>query len=109
MLSLGTHLRTRNGRQPWRSTIFFHPPLGERTLRSDFEGIRVEQSDGVTTFSIEAPPLNLLSRPIIKSLVAAFGEVAGDAATRCVILKGSGTRAFSAGAKLDSAKASEGG
>lgn len=83
--------------------------IGETTLRSNFEGVGVEQSDGVTTFTIEAPPLNLLSRPIIMSLIAAFGEAAGDAATRCIVLKGSGTRAFSAGAKLDSAKASEGG
>lgn len=78
-------------------------------MRSNFEGLHVEQSDGVTTFTIEAPPLNLLSRPIISSLIAAFNEAAGDVATRCIVLKGSGTRAFSAGAKLDSAKASEGG
>ena len=91
MLSLGCPLRARNGRLPPALDNQFPVPVGERTLRLDFEGIRVQQSDGVTTFSIEAPPLNLLSRPIIKSLVAAFGEVAGDTATRCVVLKGSGT------------------
>ena len=108
MLSLGRRPRSQWS-QPPALDNHFPVPMGERTLRLDFEGIRVEQSDGVTTFSIEAPPLNLLSRPIIKSLIAAFGEVAGDAETRCVVLRGSGTRAFSAGAKLDSAKASEGG
>jgi enoyl-CoA hydratase len=107
MLLLARRVCARKDRQALHN--HFSGPIGETTLRSDFEGIRVEQSDGVTTFTIGAPPLNLLSPPIIRSLVSAFDEATGDSATRCVVLRGSGTRAFSAGAKLDSAKASEGG
>lgn len=72
-------------------------------------GVTIGQSRGVATVTIDQPPLNLLSRETITALVAAFAELGADPATRCIVLRGAGTRAFSAGAKLDPAKASEGG
>ncbi|MFI4994396.1 MAG: enoyl-CoA hydratase/isomerase family protein [Hyphomicrobiales bacterium] len=66
-----------------------------------FEGITIDRRDWVATVTIEAPPLNLLSETTIGSLVAAFGELQRDSDTRCIVLRGAGARAFSAGAKLD--------
>jgi len=81
----------------------------ERSLRPELEGILVEHLDDVAQLTIDAPPLNLLSLPIISSLIAAFETSATHPRTRCIVLRGAGTRAFSAGAKLDPARASEGG
>jgi enoyl-CoA hydratase/carnithine racemase len=78
-------------------------------LPSDFEGLIVENSEGVTRLTIDGAPLNLLSHTIISSLVDAFKTFGGDPETKCILLRGSGERAFSAGAKLDPARASEGG
>jgi enoyl-CoA hydratase/carnithine racemase len=78
-------------------------------LHSKFDGIIVEQFEGVAKITIDAPPLNLLSHGTMTSLVSALKELDADPATRCILLTGAGTRAFSAGAKLDPAKASEGG
>ena len=78
-------------------------------MRSAYEGISVETSNGVSTITIDSPPLNLLSRETITSLVSAFEKLSRDPQTRCIVLRGAGTRAFSAGAKLDPARASEGG
>lgn len=78
-------------------------------VQSAYAGIVLEHSHGVTTVTIDAPPLNLLSREVIAALVAAFTDLGADSATRCIVLRGAGARAFSAGAKLDPARASEGG
>ncbi len=78
-------------------------------MRSKFEGLIVERLDGVTTLTIDSAPLNLLSQSTMSSLVVALEEIGSDPLTRCIVLRGAGARAFSAGAKLDPARASEGG
>ena len=81
----------------------------EEALQTGLQGIIVDESEGIATVTIDSPPLNLLSREAISSLIAAFGALAAAESTRCIVLRGQGTRAFSAGAKLDAARASEGG
>ena len=66
-----------------------------------FQTIRLDHSDRVSTLTINRPPLNTVSPRALDELLAAFGELARRGETRCVVLTGSGTRAFCAGANLD--------
>ena len=66
-----------------------------------FQTIRLDHSDRVSTITINRPPLNTVSPQALDELLAAFGELVRRAETRCVVLTGSGTRAFCAGANLD--------
>jgi enoyl-CoA hydratase/carnithine racemase len=66
-----------------------------------FQTIRLDHSDRVSTITINRPPLNTVSPQALDELLAAFGELVRREETRCVVLTGSGTRAFCAGANLD--------
>lgn len=58
-------------------------------------------ADGVATLAIrEAKSLNILSTPVIADLTSALGQLAGDASVRAMVLRGSGDRAFVAGADI---------
>lgn len=48
-----------------------------------------------------AGPLNVLSTPVIRSLTAQLGELAENDRLHCLVLRGSGTRAFVAGADIN--------
>ena len=63
--------------------------------------IRVEQDERVATVTMDRPEArNALSRALVTEFRAALAELAADAALRAVIVRGSGTRAFCAGADL---------
>jgi enoyl-CoA hydratase/carnithine racemase len=60
----------------------------------------IDKSEGVATLTLNRPKaMNALSRELRAAIVRAFGELAGDAETRVIILTGAG-RAFSAGLDL---------
>ena len=62
--------------------------------------LRVETADGIATVTLDRPDaLNSLTVPLKEALIAAFAELASDAAVRAVILTGAG-RAFCAGQDL---------
>ncbi len=48
----------------------------------------------------DAGPLNVLSTPVIKALTATLGELAENPNLHCLVLRGSGSRAFIAGADI---------
>ena len=58
------------------------------------------RDDGVAIVTVDAPPVNALGRAVIGALAAAARELAGDRSVRAVILTGSGTHAFMAGADI---------
>ena len=66
-----------------------------------FQTIRLDHAARVSTITINRPPLNTVSPRALDELLVAFGELARRDETRCVVLTGSGTRAFCAGANLD--------
>ena len=66
-----------------------------------FQTIRLDHAERVSTITINRPPLNTVSPRTLDELLVAFGELARRDETRCVVLTGSGTRAFCAGANLD--------
>jgi enoyl-CoA hydratase len=56
--------------------------------------------DGVSTLTINRPPLNLMTLALLREIVAGLEALAAREQTRCVVIRGSGTRAFCAGADL---------
>ncbi|HQQ70566.1 MAG TPA: enoyl-CoA hydratase [Alicycliphilus sp.] len=48
----------------------------------------------------DAGPLNVLSTPVIRGLIVQLGELAEDQNLHCLVLRGSGSRAFIAGADI---------
>lgn len=48
-----------------------------------------------------AGPLNVLGTPVIRALVERLGELAENKELRCLVLRGSGSRAFVAGADIN--------
>jgi enoyl-CoA hydratase/carnithine racemase len=57
---------------------------------------------GVTTLTINRPPLNLMTQTLIEEIVAALEALKERDNTRAIVIRGSGTRAFCAGADLKS-------
>lgn len=67
-----------------------------------YETILVEKrDDAVTLVTINRPQaLNALSSLVLKDLIAAFADYDADPGQRCLVLTGSGEKAFAAGADI---------
>lgn len=58
-------------------------------------------AEGIATVTLrEAKSLNILGTPVIADLTAAMRRLVGDASLRAVVLRGSGDKAFVAGADI---------
>jgi enoyl-CoA hydratase len=57
-------------------------------------------SGQVTTIRLENPPLNLVTVALTRSLGRALDSIEGDPEVRCVVLTGTGDRAFCAGSDV---------
>jgi enoyl-CoA hydratase len=64
------------------------------------ETVALTHRAGVSTITLNRPPLNLITSQMLRELEEAFDQVAARAETRAVILTGAGSRAFCAGADL---------
>ena len=66
-----------------------------------YETILVEQRDAVTLVTLNRPKaLNALNSQVLEDLIAAFAAYEADAGQRCLVLTGSGDKAFAAGADI---------
>ena len=65
------------------------------------DGIVIARRGAVLTLTIEHPPLNLITPALMRAWLTELDAAEADETVRCVVVTGSGTRAFSAGAKLD--------
>jgi enoyl-CoA hydratase/carnithine racemase len=65
-----------------------------------YETIRLDHRDGVSVVTLNRPPVNAVSPALMHDVLAALDELEKREATRCIVLTGSGTKAFSAGADL---------
>ena len=66
-----------------------------------FNNLLIEIADGTAIVTINRPAaLNALTAEVLEELSAAFAELAHDASVACVILTGSGAKAFVAGADI---------
>src|SRR5688500_11616965 len=68
-----------------------------------YETIRLDREDGVAVITLDRPPANAISEPLIREVNAALNELHGDEAVRALILTGAGDRIFCGGADLGSA------
>lgn len=62
--------------------------------------VELTRSGAVAEIALRAGPLNLVTKPLLRSLNAALATLAGDAQVRCVILHGGSGRAFCAGSDI---------
>jgi enoyl-CoA hydratase len=62
--------------------------------------ISTEQRDAVAVVTIDHPPVNALSAPLLDELEAELERLDADESVRAVVLKGAGDRAFVAGADI---------
>jgi enoyl-CoA hydratase len=66
-----------------------------------YETILVEQRDAVTLVTLNRPEaLNALNSTVLKELITAFATYDADPSQRCLVLTGSGEKAFAAGADI---------
>ena len=65
-----------------------------------YETVLVAHEGGVSTLTLNRPPVNAVSPALMQDVLAALDELEVREATRCIVLTGSGTKAFSAGADL---------
>lgn len=73
-----------------------------KTLVSSTHALATIESSGVATLTIrDAGTLNILSTPVIQDLTNALNELAHMADLRCLIFRGSGDKAFIAGANIN--------
>ena len=62
--------------------------------------ISVEHDGGVAVVTIDHPPVNALSAPLLDELEAEIERLDGSDETRAIVLEGAGERAFVAGADI---------
>lgn len=65
-----------------------------------YQSIRLDHRDGVSTITLDRPPVNAVSLTLVEEALAALDALEARDATRCIVLTGAGTKAFSAGADL---------
>jgi enoyl-CoA hydratase len=64
------------------------------------EHIEVTRQDGVATVTVCRPPVNALTRQVLRDLTAVFDSFAGDTSVSVAVLRAEGERAFIAGVDL---------
>ncbi len=62
--------------------------------------ISSEQDGAIAVITIDNPPMNALSSPLLEELLAEVDRLDLDASVRAVVLRGAGERAFVAGADI---------
>ena len=65
-----------------------------------YETVVVAHVGGVSTLTLNRPPVNAVSPTLMQDVLAALDTLEARDATRCVVLTGSGVKAFSAGADI---------
>jgi cyclohexa-1,5-dienecarbonyl-CoA hydratase len=71
---------------------------------SEFKHIRFDTSSHVARITLNQPPYNVLTIPLMKELVEAIGSLNGSAIIKCIVLDSSSPKAFSAGISLEDSK-----
>jgi enoyl-CoA hydratase len=66
------------------------------------DDLLIEHDAGVTMLTLNRPPLNLMTLPLLEAIVAALEMLKERDETRAIVIRGAGTRAFCAGADLKS-------
>jgi enoyl-CoA hydratase len=70
------------------------------TNGSNHQFVRWSVEDGTATLTIDRPPVNALSYQVKEKILTCLEEVAADQTVRCLIVYGTGGRAFSVGSDI---------
>jgi enoyl-CoA hydratase/carnithine racemase len=65
-----------------------------------FDAINLKHQGQVSTIILDRPPVNAVTVPLLRQVLAALDELEARDETRCVVLTGAGEKAFCAGADL---------
>ena len=68
-----------------------------------YETLILSREEAVAIITLNRPPANAISEPLIRELNAALNELQADVVVRAVVITGSGDRIFCGGADLGSA------
>ena len=63
--------------------------------------VKVSTEDRVTIITIDNPPVNMVSRPVVDDLRSALNEVSRDDEIKTIVVTGGGQMAFIAGADIN--------
>lgn len=74
----------------------------------EYETLRVEHTGGASRITLNRPPVNAVTVQLLDELLHALDALEARAETRCIVLTGGGTKAFSAGADLQDARGAHG-
>ncbi|MFC1945723.1 enoyl-CoA hydratase/isomerase family protein [Chloroflexota bacterium] len=66
----------------------------------DYKNINLENRGGITSLVINRPPVNVIDFATLLEINAALAELAADAATKVLLIRGSGEKAFCAGIEV---------
>ena len=69
-------------------------------MSSEGSPVRVDRREGYLLLTIDHPPANAISRAVIAGLRDGIQRTHDDPGLRCVVITGSGTRFFAAGADI---------
>jgi len=67
---------------------------------TSYETVQVTHDGGVSTVTLSRPPVNAVTVGLMQDVLAALKQLEAREETRCIVLTGSGTKAFCAGADL---------
>ena len=70
-----------------------------------YETLLVVHTASVSTLTLNRPPVNAVSPALMRDVLTALADLEAREATRCIVLTGAGTKAFSAGADLSGGRA----
>jgi enoyl-CoA hydratase/carnithine racemase len=65
-----------------------------------YQNILLETKDGITTLTINRPPVNVINYEAIMEINFALRELKNDEATKVLLLRGAGNKAFCAGVEV---------
>jgi enoyl-CoA hydratase/carnithine racemase len=66
----------------------------------DYKTLKVEHVGGASRITLDRPPVNAVTVQLLEDLLGALDALEARQETRCIVLTGAGTKAFSAGADL---------
>ena len=66
----------------------------------EFKNILIEKKDGITRLTINRPPVNVVNYEAIAEINTALEELKTDAATKVLLIRGAGNKAFCAGVEV---------
>ncbi|MBI4229374.1 MAG: enoyl-CoA hydratase/isomerase family protein [Planctomycetes bacterium] len=71
--------------------------------------VRFQEGDAIATVEIDRPPLNVMDVGMFQTLRDGLRRLSAEGRVRVVVMKGAGTRAFSAGAEVGDHSAAQAG